>query len=98
MLRLIVTTVIKHTVIHSSFQNCLIFAHNCLLEPALANRIPGRESKVCIWSVQYLAVVAAESVAALGAVGQGAHVTAGSPFFGTLLKVKQKILTVYIPT
>lgn len=91
MLRLIAATVIKHTLIHSSFQNCLMFAHNYLLEPALANKIPGRESKVCIWSVQYLAVVAAESAATLGAVGQGARITAGSSFFGTLLKVKQKI-------
>lgn len=42
-----------------------------------------------MWSVLYLAVVAAESVAALGALGQGAPVTAGSPLSGTLLKDRQ---------
>ena len=38
----------------------------------------------------YLAVVAAQSVATLGSLGQGALVTAGSPLFGTLLKDKQE--------
>ncbi len=45
------------------------------------------------WPVLYLAAVAAESVATLGALGQGALVTAGLPLSGTLLKDKQEPLS-----
>lgn len=39
--------------------------------------------------VAYLAIVAAEAVATLGALGQRALVAAGPAFFGTLLKKKR---------
>lgn len=42
-------------------------------------------------NVAYLAIVAAEVVATLGALGQRALVAAGPAFFGTLLKKKKQI-------
>lgn len=49
-----------------------------------------RHGAAIMRNVAYLAIVAAEAVATLGALGQRALVAAGPAFFGTLLKKKKK--------
>lgn len=75
--------------VSSSFKGILVLSHAFMLSGWNSAATLHRLRHMLAGSVGYLAVVAAQSIAALGALCQGAPVAAGPSLFCTLLKHKE---------